>query len=260
MGLLARGGQQSVRQQAGGQMANPRPPYATGVVHHDAVDDDGTIVHHHQTFEQGLLMDWVIDDAPGPWALQRQGDPYDPFPRSLPGPDEARAVKIRVGDELLDLPPLDDIAAQRWDELPTIPDATARLKFELTGSPVGNLALDIRYLNGKRPVCEIIDDWDELRDGDIAYGAPELHIVMTWRNYLRMRSGEVTALEGIEEGGSTDARWTHLLMLHGLLQEKEYVAVYRSLPSIPVELGWWGEVAPFVSPPGEADRDAESDE
>lgn len=246
MGLLAKGGQQSVRQQAGGQLANPRPPYATGVVYHDAVTSDGSVVHHHQRFEQGLLMEWELDSEPGPWALVSPGEPFAPFPTTLPGPAEARAVKIRIGERMLDLPPLDDIASPRWDELPTIPDATARLKFELTGSPVGNLALDIRYLDGKRPICEIVDDWAELREGDIAFGAPEMHISMTWRNYLRMRAGEVTALEGIEEGGTTDARWTLLLMLHGLLQEREYVAVYRSLPAIPVELGWWGEVAPFA--------------
>lgn len=254
MGLIARGGQQTVRQQAGGgEMSNPRPPYATGTVHHEAVAEDGTVVHHHQRFDRGLLMEWVVDDQPAPWALVRRGEPFDAFSTQLPGPAQAEAVKIRIGDDVLALPPLDDIASSRWDELPTIPDATARLKFELTGSPVGNLALDIRYLDGKRPVCEIVDEWPELVDGDIAYGAPELHIVMTWRNYLRMRSGQVTALEGIEEGGQTDARWTHLLMLHGLLQEREYVDVYRSLPVIPAELGWWGEIAPYVTPPARDD-------
>lgn len=252
MGLLAKGGQQSVRQQAGGQMANPRPPYATGVVHHDAIGEDGTVVHHHQRFDKGLLMEWVLDDEPGPWAIQRNGEPFDPFPRELPGPDEARAVKIRVGDQVFDLPPLDDSASPGWDALPSIPDATSRLRFELTGSPVGNLAMDIRYVDGKRPVCEIIDDWAELASDDLAYGSPEMHVVMTWRNYLRMRRGEVTALEGIEEGGSTgDTRWTLLLMLHGLLQETEYVRVYRSLPTFPSEIEWWGEVAPYVSPPTE---------
>ncbi|MGB6059827.1 MAG: hypothetical protein WBF71_16345 [Microthrixaceae bacterium] len=252
MGLVARGGQQSVRQQAGGQMANPRPAYATGTVHHEAVTDDGTVVHHHQVFEQGQLMSWTFDDTPGPWALVRKGDPRAKFPSALPGPAEVAEAKIRIGDDLLDLPPLDDINSDRWDELPLIPDATARLRFELTGSPVGNLALDIRYQDGKRPMCEIIDEWDELSDGDLGYRAPEMHIVMTWRNYLRMRAGEATALEAIEEGGSADARWTLLLMLHGLLQETEYVDVYRSLPRIPSELGWWGEVAPYLSAPEDA--------
>lgn len=257
MGLVARGGQQTVRQQAGGEVANPRPPYATGTVHHDSIAVDGSVVHHHQRFEEGVLMEWLVDDEPGPWALVRHGEPFEAFAGGLPGPEQAGEVRVRVGEDLLDLPPLDDIASPRWDELPAIPDATARLKFELTGSPVGNLALDIRYLDGKRPVCEIIDEWPELVDGDIAFGAPELHIVMTWRNYLRMRAGEVTALEGIEEGGLTDARWTHLLMLHGLLQEREYVGVYRSLPRIPSELGWWGEIAPYVKPP--VDEDVEDD-
>ena len=95
-------------------------------------------------------------------------------------------------------------------------------------------------------MCSIVDEWSLPAEGEAAYGAPEMHIVMTWRNYLRLREGEVTALEGIEEGGTVDARWTLLLMLHGLLQEPEYVDIYRSLPVIPEPLHWWGEVAPWI--------------
>ena len=247
MAVVAKGGQESVRQQAGGgQMENPRPEYATGTVHHDAVLDDGSVVHHHQVFDRGQLVTWERDDEPGPWALVRHGDPFEPYSSDLPGLAQVESAKVRVGTEMLALPPLDDLQTDRWDELPTIPDATARLKFELTGSPVGPLALDIRYQDGKRAVAEIIDDWSEPEDGEPAHGAPEMHIVMTWRNYLRMRAGEVTALEGIEEGGTVDARWTLLLLLHGLLQEPEYVEIYRALPLIPSELGWWGEIAPWI--------------
>ena len=142
--------------------------------------------------------------------------------------------------------PTDAMGSGRWDELPSIPDATAWLRFELLGSPVGPLACDIRYQDGKRVVCELVDEWAEPAEGEPAWGAPQMHIAMTWRNYLRMRSGELTALEAIEDGGIVDARWTLLLLLHGLLQEPEYVSVYRSLPVIPAELAWWGEVAPWI--------------
>jgi hypothetical protein len=74
-----------------------------------------------------------------------------------------------------------------------------------------------------------------------------MRVTMAFRNYLRMRAGEMGALEAIAEGGDVgDTRWTMLLLLHGLLQEDAYVAAYRSLPVMPVELGWWGEAAPFV--------------
>lgn len=246
MPLIAKGGQQTVRQQLGSQPVNPRPEYASGTVHFDSVAEDGTVVHHHQTFDRGELVEWARDDEPGPWALVRNGDPFDPFAPGLAGPDDVAEVSIRVGDEQFALPPADDIAEPGWDALPMVPNATSRLRFELTGSPVGPLALDIRYVDGKRAVCQIVDDWAETASGDDAHGAPEMHIIQSWRNYLRMRSGEVTALEAIEEGGHIDARWTLLLMLHGLLQEPTYVEVYRSLPEFPSELGWWGEVAPFI--------------
>lgn len=246
MPVVSRNQQAVLRQQLGGEGANPRPEYANGTVHHDAVADDGTVVHHHQVFESGQLVDWVRDDHPGPWALVRPGGPFEPFAPNLAGPDEVAAVRVRLGDEVVALPPLDDSASPRWDELPTVPDATARLRFELTGSPVGPIAMDIRYEDGKRPVAEVVEDWDATDEDEPAHDAPEMHIVMTWRNYLRMRAGELTALEAIEDGGSVDARWTLLLMLHGLLQEPEYVAIYRDLPVIPEELRWWGEVAAWI--------------
>ena len=246
MPLIAKGGQQTVRQQLGDQPVNPRPPYATGVVHHDAVAHDGTVVHHHQRFENGELVEWVRDDEPGPWALVRHGEPFDPVATVLPGPEQLRAATVRLGDETVELPPLDDMYSDRWDELPTVPDATAWLRYELTGTPVGPIACDIRYQDGKRPVSVVVDDWIRPIEGEPAHGAPEMHIAMTFRNYLKMRTGELTALEAIEEGGTVDARWTLLLMLHGLLQEPEYIGIYRDLPVIPDELGWWGEVAPWI--------------
>lgn len=246
MGIVARGQQQYVRQQLAGEGVNPRPAYASGTVHHDAVGEDGSVEHHHQVFDQGELVEWERDDSPGPWALVRRGEPTDPYAPVLPGPDEAARTSVRLGDELHPLPPLDDLASDAYRQLPFVPDATTRLRFELTASPVGPLALDLRYQDGRRAAADIVDQWTDPVEGEPAHGAPEMHIVMTWRNYLRMRAGEATALEAIEEGGSVDARWTMLLLLHGLLQEPEYVAAYRALPRIPAELGWWGEVAPWI--------------
>ncbi len=246
MGLVAKGPQESTRQQAGGQVVAPRPDYATGTVHHDAVLDDGTVVHHHQVFDRGALVEWVRDDTPGPWALVRDGDPFRPCPQGVATVDQLDSARVRLGDREIVLPPSDEMGIARWDELPTVPDATARLRFELLHTPLGGMRMEIRYQDGKRPVSEVVDDWVDPVEGEPAYGAPEMHIAMTWRNYLKMRTGELTALEAIEDGGVVDARWTLLLMLHGLLQEDEYIAIYRDLPVIPDELGWWGEVAPWV--------------
>ena len=246
MGIVAGQSQQYVRQQLAGEGANPRPPYATGTVHHDAVLDDGTVVHHHQRFESGELVEWERDDEPGPWALVRPGDPFVPFADELAGPERVAEVQVRLGERTVVLPPLDDLHSPRWDELPSVPNATAWLRYELTGTPVGPIACDIRYQDGKRPDAVVVDEWSEPGEGEPAHDAPAMHIVMTFRNYLKMRVGELTALEAIEDGGTVDARWTLLLMLHGLLQEPEYVGIYRDLPVLPDELGWWGEVAPWI--------------
>jgi hypothetical protein len=245
MGLVAKKPEESRRQQAGGQMENPRPEYASGTVHHDAVLDDRSVVHHHQVFDRGLLVEWERDEEPGPWALVRRGDPFLPFQEGPASPEVIGSVAVRIGEEMLPLPAVDDLAAGGWDELPFVPDATARLRFTLLGSPVGIMQIDVRYVDGRRH-AEFVEEWPATVEGEPAHGAPEMDVSMTWRNYLRMRAGELNPLEAIEEGGTVDARWTLLLLLHGLLQEPEYVAIYRALPGMPAELGWWGEVAPWV--------------
>lgn len=249
MGFVAQFRRQVEETRSGDEVPD-LPAYATGTVHHDAVLDDGTVVHHHQVFREGRLVEWEEDDEPGPWALVRPGDPLAPVPRGVASPELVGSVKVRLpGDGgLLDLPPLDDVASPEWSKLPHVPDATAALRFELTGTPVGSIRVDVRYVDGARAVCRVVEEWPEIPvDSDEpAAGAPQMAITMTWRNYLRMRCGEATALEAVEEGGSIDARWTLLLLLHGLLQEPEYVAAYRSLAEVPRELWWWGEVAPWI--------------
>jgi hypothetical protein len=251
MGFVSQFGR-SVSQTAGredgsGQGDLQLPAYATGTVHHEAVLDDGTVLHHHQVFQRGVLVDWIEDDEPGPWALVRPGSPLLPCPSGVASPDAVAAVSLRLGDDVLALPLLDDLPAPAFDALRRVPDATARLRFEVFGTPVGTQRCDVRYQDGSRTAW-LVEEWAEPVDGEPAAGAPEMAVTMSFRNYLRMRSGESTALEAIEDGGTVDARWTLLLLLHGLIQSPEYVAAYRGLPRLPDELGWWGEVAPLIPP------------
>ena len=245
MGYTTRFREQHLNTELSGQATVELPDYATGTVHHDAVLDDGTILHHHQRFEAGRLVEWAEDQAPGPWALVRPGEPFQPYPKVVASPEDSESVLVRIGDEQLVLPPIDDFTTPDFDALEDIPDATAFLRFELMHTPVGTQYCDVRYQDGKR-WGELVGEWPQRQEGEWADDAPELHIAMSWRNYLRMRAGELTALEAIEDGGMVDARWTLLLLLHGMIQSPAYVHAYRSLPRIPEELGWWGEVAPHV--------------
>lgn len=251
MGFIAqfrRGVTDSVgREDGSGELGRDLPAYATGTVHHEAVLDDGSVVQHHQVFDRGVLVDWIEDDEPGPWALIRPGSPLRPCPSGVAAPEAVAEVKLRLGDEVVEIPLLDDLPAPAFDGLAHVPNATARLRFEVFGSPVGIQRCEVRYVDGSRTAW-LVEDWSEPSEGEPAWGAPEMAVSMSFRNYLAMRSGEATALEAIEDGGIVDARWTLLLLLHGLIQSPEYVAAYRSLPHLPVELGWWGEVAPLIPP------------
>lgn len=251
MGFIAqfrRGIDNEVRRSDGsGEAGLQLPAYATGTVHHEAVLADGEVVHHHQVFERGVLVDWVEDDEPGPWALVRPGSPLLSCPSGVADVADVEAVRLRLGDDTVALPLLDDLPAPVFDGLANVPDATARLRFEVFGTPVGTQRCDVRYVDGARTAW-IVGDWAEPAEDEPAFGAPEMYVTMSFRNYLAMRSGRSTALEAIEDGGVVDARWTLLLLLHGLIQSPTYVAAYRSLPEVPDELGWWGEVAPFIPP------------
>lgn len=238
------------REDGSGELGLQLPPYATGVVHHEAVLAGGEVVHHHQVFERGVLVDWIEDDEPGPWALIRPGSPLTSCPSGVARPGDVDAVRVRLGDEVVAMPLLDDLPAPVFDGLAHVPDATARLRFEVFGTPVGTQRCDVRYSDGSRTAW-LVEDWSEPVEGEPAFGAPEMFVSMSFRNYLAMRSGRATALEAIEDGGVVDARWTLLLLLHGLIQSPTYVSAYRSLPELPDELGWWGEVAPHIPPAGD---------
>ena len=256
MGFVAQYRNRSAQQQTAAQGEIELPEFATGVVHHDAVAPDGSVVHHHQRFEAGRLVEWERDDAPGPWALVRPGDPLEPCPTDVATPEQVAAAGVRLGDELLPLPLLDDLPSPAFDSLPHVPDATARLRFEVTGTPVGTQRSEVRYVDGSRTAW-LVADWEDPEPGSPAADAPDMGISLTFRNYLFLRSGRATALEAIADGGLVDARWTMLLLLHGLVQQPEYVAANRSLPRLPDELGWWGLVAPFVGLTGPLDTGAD---
>lgn len=247
MGLLARNPQHDQREQGSGESLGGPPWYATGEVHHDAVTDDG-VVHHVQRFEEGHLVEWAVTGEPGPWALVRSGPPEQPCPTGTATPDDLATTKVRIGERELVMPPLDDMEDPRFADLETFPDATARLRFEVGSSPVGRVLCDVRYVDGRRPRSRVVASWSETTPDEPAHGAPEIHVGVTFANYLRMRTGESSALEAIADGGTVgDTRWTLLLLLHGIYQQPRYVEIYRSLPVIPPELGWWGEAAPFVA-------------
>jgi hypothetical protein len=269
MGLIARNPEHSQEQQASGQTVGDPPAHATGTVHIESVPGSalgntaantdantagntdggahsGEVVRHTQRFEAGELVDWTLDSEPAPWALVLPADPTYRPGAGHADPAVVEAAGVRIGSERLVLPPLDDLPHPGFDELDFVPDATGRLRFELTGTPVGSILCDIHYLDGRRPWAQVVGEWSEDSEGP-ATDAPLIEVDMTFANYLRMRTGEKTALEAIADGGGVgETRWTLLLLLHGIVQKRRYMEIYRSLPVIPAEIGWWGEAAPFI--------------
>jgi hypothetical protein len=246
MGLVARNPEQSLKIQSAGEVLGSPPVDANGVVYLESHTAPGEVVHHAQEYREGELVGWTFLDKPGPWALVRPGDPIDPCDPNWAAPEVVESMGVRIGDTTTPLPPIDDFAEELAD-MPFVPHATARLRFELVGTPAGQVLGDVRYVDGRRPYNRVVANWVETEPGEPAHDAPEIFLRMKFRNYLKMRTGELSHLEAIEDGGNVgESRWTLLLMLHGLAQHPTYRAMYRNLPHLPEELGWWGEAAPFV--------------
>ena len=246
MGVLARIGKQDdaapllLQQMAQGGRSLP---YASGTVHVESDDDPGRVLH--LTFDEGRLTGRVVDDVAGEWAVVRPGPVDAPFSGELVDAVSLAAWSVRVGEERLPLPPLDDVATDALADLHEIPDADLALRFRLVGSPAGMVLLELAYLGGRRVRAQVVDSFAEDME-PVPFGSAEATCDLTWRNYLRLRAGTLDPLEAGAEG-TVDGHWTHLLLLHGLLQQADHLAAWSSLPEMPEELAWFGELAPWVA-------------
>jgi hypothetical protein len=246
MGVLARVGKQEddapllLQQMAQGSRSLP---YATGTVHVESDDDLGRVVH--LTFDEGRLVRRVVDDAAGEWAVVRPGPVDGEFSGEQVDSASLAQWSVRIGSERLVLPPLDDVASDALGDLREIPDADLALRFRLVGSPAGMVLLELAYVGGRRVRAEVVDFFGDDME-PVPFGSAEATCDITWRNYLRVRSGDLDPLEAGAEG-TVEGHWTHLLLLHGLLQQADHVAAWSSLPELPEELAWFGEVAPWSS-------------
>ena len=228
MGVLARIGKQEddapllLQQMAQGGRSLP---YATGTVHVESDDDPGRALH--LTFDEGRLVGRVVDGAPGEWAVVRPGPVDAPFSGELVDAATLASWSVRTGDDRLVLPPLDDVATDALAGLREIPDADLALRFRLVGSPAGMVLLELAYLGGRRVRAQVVDSFAEDME-PVPFGSAEATCDITWRNYLRLRAGALDPLEAGAEG-TVDGHWTHLLLLHGLLQQADHVAAWSSL-------------------------------
>lgn len=246
---------------AGGALGQVDPPelaVATGVVHLEWVEADGSITSHHQEFNKGRLVTWQADSSTAPWALQRPRTVDLVEPNGSTKIETLDQVMLRVGSDLHPIPPVEDVRDQRWHDMPTIPDATLRVRFEMLNSPIGTMMIDVRYVDGVRVECFYVNEWVPLEEGDSTFGSPDIHIGIQWGNFMKLCAREMTALEAIEDGGSIDARWTSLLLIHGLMQQPEFTDLYKTYVSVPEPLLWWGQVAGYVSPDLDPTADAET--
>lgn len=191
-------------------------------------------------FALGQLVDASWTDEPTPWAMQTpliSGEDMN-----IPvHPDLWDQCRVRIGHTYLPLPPGDE-SVSGFVGMREVPRASACVRLELTNSPVGLVRYEVLLEQGRRVGEAVVDEWSSDQCDTDHEAAVTLHVRMAYRNYVRARAGEISFLEAVLDGGSLeDSRWTHLLMLHGIVQDPAYVESARSLPAMPPDLLWWGE-------------------
>jgi hypothetical protein len=237
-------GEDYTRQQAQGEGEPPTLAYANGIVHLEVVAGTGEVIRHHLSFVDGALSDHLTDNVPGPWALVCSGGLPD-HTSDAGIAERLGAVTMRIGGSEFPLPPLDDLGATEFAELPHVDNVDLHLRCEFSDSPVGLLRCEFGFLAGARVHAELVDEFHIDVPG-VPFGAAEVTLQLTWRNYLRLRAGRIGLLDAVSDAGAANGHWTHLLLLHGLFQVAEHQSAYASLPFVPDELAWFGEVVPWL--------------
>ena len=157
------------------------------------------------------------------WTLLRDGAPVDALPAdSHLLPAELDAFRLRIPGEDIRVPPLDELDI--YDALPEVPDATVEIHYEVTATPVGTIRVLLVLEDGRMVRAEAVDEFVESERAS-------LWVSIDWARHLEWRAGGGSVLEAIE-GAPIEGRWQVMLLVHGLLQQREWRDALRRRPRV----------------------------
>ena len=158
------------------------------------------------------------------WRLIRHGEPAPALPAGeVLAPEVAAEYRLVLDDGAeISVPPLDELDI--YDQLPRIPDATVVVHYEVTNTPIGMIRVELHIVDGAMVRSKAVAEFAETQ-------LPLVRVSIAWDQHLEFRSGRASLLEALE-GATIEARWQTLLLVHGLVQQREWSDALRSRPPL----------------------------
>ncbi|MDQ6696544.1 MAG: hypothetical protein M3Z46_03700 [Actinomycetota bacterium] len=204
-------------------------------VQFDVADESGQHERWYQVVEDGRVVAWQQGDVDSPDLELRwsRADAAAVFRQELDGTEALAAARVLVpgGSEGV-APPLDMRDTAEMALLPEVPGATVVTQFEFSGGPFGHISF-----------------WESFEDGrctELDFGRhaePDVTIAISFQRMVHVRTGAMTILEALENGGRVDGALGPIMLTAGLEESPELRAVERACGPAGAVLAKVGEVA-----------------
>lgn len=204
----------------------------------DTVEKAGEHDRWYQVVEDGRVVAWDRGDVDSPdlelrWA---RADAEAVFRQDLSGTEALATVRVVApgGSEGV-APPLDMRDTAELALLPEVPGATLLVQFEFAQGPFGHVSFWLSFEDGR---CA--------GQGFGRGEEPDVTIGISFQRMVRVRTGAMTILEALENGGRVDGALGPIMLLAGLEESPELRAVEMACGPAGAVLARVGEVASSV--------------
>jgi hypothetical protein len=113
-------------------------------------------------------------------------------------------------------PPLDIVGRPELEELPKMPDASVTVQHHLRGGPFGDVDCYQLFVDGRLDRVELG-----------ALPEPDVEVEVPYRAHVRLRQGEIAALDALQEGRIAGAMGS-LALYAGLLESEPFQRAQRA--------------------------------
>ena len=186
-----------------------------------------------QVVEGGVLQRWEAGESADPdieirwdWAHARRV-----VRREVDGTDALAATVVAAPDGYVGPPSPADLGEQpELARLPEIPDATLTVQYEYPRGPFGHVSHVIFFVDGRVQGTQL----GQVPERDVMARVPFLAMA-------KVRSGEFSIYQALEQGGKVDGQLGPLALLAGISESPEFHRAELACSASALALGSLGE-------------------
>ena len=182
-------------------------------VQHEAVSVGGDSWRWYQVVDEGRVVAWAVDEVDDPDLELRwwYADIAALYRGELSGTAALAAVRlVGPGGREVPPPPLDLAGVAELDLLPVVAGARLEVQYELSSGPFGTVWFWMGFIDGQ--------------SSGMGFGLakdPDVTVAISFSKMAAVRSGQITVLEALEDGGRVDGAVGPLMLLAGLEESEE---------------------------------------